>query len=117
MKTVKTLALALTVVCAAAVALRADDKKPDAKEVTLQGTLLCSKCALGQTADCGTALLVKDGDKTVTYFVKDEGKAAPYHGKFCTAGKKGVAGSVTGVVSEEKDKHYITPSPDGVKFD
>ncbi len=116
MKAVKMLALGAAVLCALALTLRADDKKADAKEVTLKGTLVCTKCLLGETADCGNAIQVKDGDKTVTYYIKDDGKAEKYHGKFCTS-KSGVSGSVTGVVSEEKDKKYITPSKDGVKLD
>ena len=111
MKAVKMLALGATVLCAMALTLRA----ADTKEVTVKGTIVCTKCALKETADCGNAIQVKDGDKTVTYYIKDDGKAADYHGKFCT--NKGVAGSVTGVVSEADGKKYITPSKDGVKID
>ncbi len=68
------------------------------------------------TADCGTAIVVKEGGKDVSYLVKDNGKAESYHGKFCTKGKAGTKGSVTGVVSEEDGKKYITPAKDGVKF-
>jgi uncharacterized protein DUF6370 len=115
MNALKTLALTLAVLFAVALTVRADEKKADTKEVTVKGTFVCTKCALQETADCGNAIQVKDGDKTVTYYLKDDAKAAPYHGKFCT--KKGVTGSVTGVVSEDGGKKYITPSKDGVKID
>jgi Family of unknown function (DUF6370) len=97
-------------------ALAAD--KDDAKEVTLKGTVMCGKCKLKMTDDCSNVLQViekKDGkDVEVNYFIKDDGKAAPYHGKVCTDTKKG---SVTGVVSEKDGKKWITPSKDGVKFE
>ena len=115
MNTLKTLGVALAVVFAAALALHAEEKKGDAKEVTLKGKLVCTKCTLGETDDCGNALQVKDGDKTVTYYLKDEGKGEKYHKSFCT--NKGVAASVTGVVSEDGGKKYLTPSKDGVKID
>ena len=113
MKTVRMLVLGAAAFCVLALTLRAEDK--DAKEVTLKGKIVCTKCTLKETADCGNAIQVKDGDKTVTYYIKDDGKAEPYHGKFCT--NKGVAGSVTGVVSEDGGKKYITPAKDGVKID
>jgi Family of unknown function (DUF6370) len=101
-----------------ALAADKDDKKDDAKEVTLKGTIMCGKCKLKMTDDCSNVLQViekKDGkDVEVNYFIKDEGKAEKYHGKICTDTKKG---SVTGVVSEKDGKKWITPSKDGVKFD
>lgn len=84
------------------------------KEVTLKGTIVCSKCELGETDDCGQAIKVKKGDKEVVYFFIDGGKSAKYHGKICQSPAKG---SVTGVVSEKEKKMYITPSKDGVKFE
>lgn len=112
MNAVKTLAVGLAVLFALALAVRAEDKKSDAKEVTLKGTIICTRCGLGEKIpDCQNAIQVKDGDKTVVYYIKDEGKAAPYHPSICTASKKG---SVTGVVSTDKDKNFITPSKDGV---
>ncbi len=115
MKTVKMLALGAAALCVLVLTLQADAKKADDKEVTLKGKIVCTKCTLKETADCGNAIQVKDGDKTVTYYIKDDGKAETYHGKFCT--NKGVAGSVTGVVSEDGSKKFITPSKDGVKID
>jgi hypothetical protein len=102
-----------------ALAADKDDKKDDAKEVTLKGTICCGKCELKMTDACSNAIKVTekvDGkDKDVIYWLKDEGKTESYHGKICQATKKG---SVTGVVATDKDgKKWITPSKDGVKFE
>lgn len=83
----------------------AQDK--DKKEVTLKGTLTCAKCSLGQTADCTTAIQVKEGTKTVTYFLDDKGAGEEYHDAICTGKKEG---TVVGVVEERADRKYIKPS-------
>jgi hypothetical protein len=121
MKVVKTLALALTAVFALSLAVRADDKKDEPKEVTLKGTITCGKCDLGKADDCANVIKVKEKDKdtdkdvTVIYWFKDKGKDEKYHGNCCNSPAKG---SVTGIVSKDKDgKMWITPSKDGVKFD
>jgi hypothetical protein len=114
-KYINGMVLALAIVCLAALGGRAEDKKPDAKkEVTVKGTFVCTKCELGETSDCGTAIKVKESDKDVIYYVVDKGKAEKYHAKFCT---KPAKGSVTGVVSEKDKKKYITPAKDGVKIE
>jgi hypothetical protein len=91
-----------------------DDKKPDAKSVTLKGTIVCSKCELGETPACGQAIKVKADDKEVIYYFVDKAGKEPYHGTVC---KSPTVGSVTGVVSEKDKKKFITPDKDGVKFD
>ena len=80
----------------------AEDKKAEKK--TLEGTLTCTKCALGETKACGHALIVKDGDKKVTYYLVDKGGKEPYHKDCCTAD---VAAKVTGKVVEKDKKHTI----------
>lgn len=79
---------------------KAEDK--DAK--TLEGTLTCTKCALGETKTCGHALVVKDGDKKVTYYLTDKGGKESYHKDCCTAD---VAAKVTGKVVEKDGKKTI----------
>jgi hypothetical protein len=79
----------------------ADDK--DEKK-TLEGTLTCTKCALGETKACGHALIVKDGDKKVTYYLTDKGGKEPYHKDCCTAD---VPAKVTGKVAEKDGKKTI----------
>jgi len=85
--------------------LLADDKS---KEVTLKGTLMCAKCALGETSDCTTAIQVKEGEKLVTYYLDDKGAGEEYHEPICSGAKK--EGTVVGAVSEKEGKKYIKPS-------
>ena len=114
MKSHLRLLLGLIAILGLSVAVHSEEKKDKPKEETLKGTLLCTKCELGETAECGTAIKVKVGDKDVMYYLKDKGKAEKYHGKICNGPAKG---SVTGVVSEKDKKKYITPSKNGVKYD
>ncbi len=87
--------------------VRAEDKKKDAAK-TLEGTLTCTKCALMETKACGHALIVKDGEKKVTYYLVDKGGKEPYHKNCCTADVEGV--KVTGKVVE-KDKKMTIEDP------
>jgi hypothetical protein len=92
-----------------------DDKKPDDKKpVTLKGTIVCTKCELGETTECGHAIKVKADGKDLVYYFVDKGGKESYHGTVCNAA---TPGSVTGVVSEKDKKLMITPAKDGVKFD
>jgi hypothetical protein len=102
--------LGLALVFALVTAVQAEEKK----EVTLKGTIACSKCGLKETEDCGNAIVVKEGDKEVVYYFMDKGKKEKYHKEICTAKKMG---TVKGVVSEKDGKKWITPSKDGVKFE
>jgi hypothetical protein len=84
------------------------------KEETIKGSIVCTKCELGETDDCAQAIKTKiDGKEVVIYFI-DKGKKEKYHGKICQGPANG---SVTGVVSTKDKKKYITPSKDGVKFE
>jgi len=116
MKTRSRLVLSLVAILTLTLALSAEDTKEDTKpkEETLKGTIVCTKCELGETDDCGNAIKVKAGDKEVVYYFLDKGKVEKYHKNICSSPAKG---SVTGVVSEKDKKKYITPSKDGVKFD
>jgi Family of unknown function (DUF6370) len=99
MKSVWTVALALAAFLALVVAVRAADK-----EVTLEGTITCSKCDLKLDTDkCHTVIKTKDG--TVYYLDEKSGKAN--HKKICQSPTEG---SVTGTVAEEGGKKVITAS-------
>ena len=103
LKRTSALALALALgfsVAALTGVVTADDKKAETK--TLEGKLVCTKCKLSETDACGNALQVKEGDKTVTYYIKDKGKAEKYHK---CSGEKEV--KVTGKVSEKDGKKVI----------
>jgi len=78
-----------------------EDKKAETK--TLEGKLVCTKCKLSETDACGNALLVKDGDKTITYYIKDKGKGEKYHK--CSGEQDA---KVTGKVTKDGDKMVIT---------
>lgn len=72
----------------------------DKKETKLEGTLVCTKCSLKETKACGHALIVKDGDKEVTYYIADKGGKEAYHKECCQAD---VPATVTGGKIVEKD--------------
>ena len=111
MKSAWAVALGLVAVLAMAVSLQAADKgDKDKAEVTLKGTLVCGKCALKETDDCTNVLQVKEGDKTVNYYIDDEGKGAEYHKAICQAGKAGKPFTVTGAVTEKDGKKHIKAS-------
>ena len=84
--------------------VRADDA---AKETTLTGTMLCAKCSLKEATVCTDVLQVKDGDKTVNYYITQDGKSKT-SGHVCAGSKDGV--SVTGVVSDKDGKKMIAAS-------
>src|SRR5438874_1130742 len=97
-------ALGFAVITIASVANNAvaEEKKPEKK--TLEGTLTCTKCALGETKDCEHALIVKEGDKKVKYYLKDKGGEEKYHAACCTAD---VGAKVTGTITEKDKKKFI----------
>jgi hypothetical protein len=78
------------------------------KEVSLKGTILCAKCALKEAKTCTTAIVVKEGEKEVTYYFKDKGNKESYHEEVCGGARK--EGTVTGTVSEKDGKKWITPT-------
>ena len=77
-----------------------DDK--EAKK--LEGKLVCTKCKLSETDKCGHALIVKEGDKDVTYYLKDKEVMKKYHSKVCQEDKDA---TVTGKIEEKDGKKYI----------
>ena len=81
----------------------AADEKEKAKEVKLEGKLVCTKCKLSETDACGNALQVKDGDKVITYYIKDKGKGEKYHK--CSGEQDA---KVTGKLTKDGDKLVIT---------
>ncbi|HEV3142301.1 MAG TPA: hypothetical protein VGZ47_00285 [Gemmataceae bacterium] len=103
MKSVYSFVLVVVAAGFLAASVRAEDK-----QVTLKGTILCAKCVLKETPKCTTAIQVKDGDKTVTYYFDDKGAKEEYHENVCGGDKK--EGTVVGVVSEKDGKKWIKPS-------
>lgn len=110
------LALAVFALGGSVFTLSAEDKPAAGKEVKLTGTLVCAKCnlKLEGVKKCTNALLVKDGDKTVTYLIADKGNDEDYHEDVCGgATKPGV--TVTGVVSEKDGKKWVKASKVDIK--
>src|SRR5437660_8922685 len=105
MRTALSMALGLTLVFALALTASAEEKKKG-KEVTLKGTLVCGKCKLKETDACANVLQVKDGDKTVSYYLKDKGKAEKYHKEICT--NDGKEATVKGTVTEKDGKRWVS---------
>ena len=105
-RTVKLLALAMTLAALATAAQARPDDKPndDKKEVTLKGDICCAKCELKKTDKCATVIRVKeDGKEVVYYFDKDADKK--YHKPICMEVKEG---TVVGKVTEKDGKKTIT---------
>ena len=101
MRNALSMALGLTLVFALALTASAEEKK----EVTLKGTITCSKCDLKlDKVKCHTVIQVKEGDKAVVYYLDQKSDKA-YHQKVCTEAKKG---TVRGTVSEKDGKKIIT---------
>lgn len=78
----------------------ADEKKADTKEVKLEGEMVCGKCKLKETEACSNVVQVKEGDKTVTYYLMDKGAKEDYHKECC---QKTAKVKVTGGKVVEKD--------------
>jgi precorrin-3B methylase len=81
-----------------------------AEDKTVTGEAKCAKCALKEAKDCQNVVVVKDGDKSVTYYMDMTNKVAKdNHAKagFCQ-GTKNV--KVTGAVTEKDGKKFIAPT-------
>jgi len=85
-----------------ALVIRADEPK----EIKLTGTLTCAHCQLHEGTACQNVLQVKDGDKTINYYLVDNAVSKDCHGKVCKVAKDNV--TVTGTVSESEGKKWIT---------
>jgi hypothetical protein len=101
MKTLKTLAIALSVVVALVALVQAGDDNP----VTVTGTIMCAKCVL-EKADATTCqdVLVAT-DKTEYYLVKNA--VTEKFGHACKSEKSAV---VTGTVIDKDGKKWIEAS-------
>lgn len=75
-----------------------------AKEVTLEGEMMCARCNLHETKACQSVLKVKD----VKYYFTDNAVARENVEKVCGGGSKHAI--VTGVVSASDGKMHIAPS-------
>jgi hypothetical protein len=100
---------ALAVVAGALWSFASVASAEDKKEVKLTGTLVCGKCMLKETPKCSNVLQVKEGDKTVNYFLDDKGNKEDYHEGVC-GGEKTEHVTVTGIVTEKDGKKWVKPT-------
>lgn len=104
-------AMYVLVVCAVVGTWTVGSAIADDKETKVTGTLVCAKCGLKANGvkKCTNALQVKEGEKTVTYYLEDKGNGESYHEDVCGGGEvKNV--TVTGKVSEKDGKKWIKPT-------
>jgi len=83
--------------------VNAEDKKEEAKEKVVKGTICCAKCELKKSDKCETVIKAKEGDKEVIYYF-DAASHKKFHADICQEAKEG---SVTGAVKKEGDKWWI----------
>src|SRR6516164_778132 len=95
---------ALAVALTLALNLPAGEKK----EVALKGQVMCASCELKEGKKCQTVVRVKEGDKELTYYFKDRGAKESYHECVCGGGRQDA--TVTGVITENDGKKWITPT-------
>jgi hypothetical protein len=107
MKIVSLFAAGLFALAACLGVLRADDKKAG-KEVKLEGTIMCAKCALKEKGKCATVIEVKEAEKKVVYYFGDKGTQEEYHEAVCGGERK--EGTVTGTVAEKDGKKWVKPT-------
>jgi len=70
-------------------------------ETTITGKAVCGKCQLKQTASCQNEIQVKNGSKTVTYYLVQNDVSKNFHEEMCRNAKKVTA---TGTVQEVDGK-------------
>lgn len=84
----------------ATTSIRAEDKT-----VTVTGEGKCAKCAMHETATCQNAIQVKEGSKTVTYYLAKNDMSKEFHENLCHGPKNVTA---TGTVKEVDGKKELT---------
>jgi len=78
----------------------------DGKEVTLEGKVLCAKCALSEQKECHNVLVVgNEGEEEYYYLRKND--AYKEMGEVCQAAPRV---SVTGTIEKEEERTYLTAS-------
>jgi len=106
MKTFKILSVLVCALAVTGMARAADEAK------TIVGEAMCAKCELKSQDKCQTVIQVKEGDKTVTYYVAPNEVAKAFHGKICHDTAKVTA---TGTITNVDGKQMLTASVIEVK--
>ena len=68
---------------------------------------MCAKCSLKETSACQNAIKVKEGGKTVTYYLVHNQVSKDFHKNICTSTAKVTA---TGTVTEANGKLEMSPT-------
>jgi len=84
------------------VAMAADETK------TISGEAMCAKCELNLQDKCQTVIQVKEGDKTVSYYLAANDVAKAFHSNICKAPAADV--TATGTVATVDGKQVLTAS-------
>jgi hypothetical protein len=103
MKTIAKVGLAVALVMGLAASVPAGD------ETTVNGKVMCAKCALKQAdaTKCQDVLVTKGEDGKVAYYYIAKTDASMAFGHVCQSEKTAV---VTGAVEEKDGKKWIAPS-------
>ena len=97
--------LAALLVAGIAMAFTPKVSAADAKTFTGEGK--CAKCALKETKECQNTVTVKEGAKSVTYYLVHNDVSKEFHENICKGAKKVKA---TGTVKEVDGKMQLTPT-------
>ncbi len=107
------LAFVMAIAAISYAATAADDKKPadtkkadDKKETKIEGKLVCTKCTMKETKECGHAVKVMENGKEVVYYLKDKGAKETYHKAVCPKDSESDV-KVTGKLSEKDGKKTL----------
>ena len=101
MKTSRLLGLFALALVLSVAARAADEVK------TVTGQAMCAKCELKLQATCQTVIQVKEGDKTVLYYLAANPEAKAFHPKIC---EDPAPVTATGTVSVVDGKTVLTVS-------
>lgn len=95
-----TFVAALALMCAPAA-----HAKESAKDVTLQGEMVCGHCVLKETKSCQNVLKVTEGEKETFYFLAENEVSKANHSAICGGGAQA---TVTGTVKKQGKKFVMT---------
>jgi hypothetical protein len=107
MKTYRILGLLAFSLLFVRAARAADDTK------TITGEAVCAKCELGLQDKCQTVIQVKEGDKTVSYYLAANDVSKAFHSNICKAPAADV--TATGTVAMVDGKQVLTATAIDIK--
>src|SRR6266545_7139383 len=97
----------LTALLVAGIAMAFTPKALAADATTITGEGKCGKCALKETKECQNTVTVKEGGKSVIYYLVHNDVSKEFHENICKGTKQVKA---TGTVKEVDGKMQLTPT-------